>query len=349
MKIRLLTVILLAFLLACIPLYAQEDTASVRFTSLTYRQESDGSYSSTADFYVDGDLVFEAIRYPFTTAYASIPAGEHQIVAVISGEDVSSGAAFDVTLQPGGQYSLVVYGDYGQESVELLTVDETELSGSGTGAAAAVNLYSQPVDIIVNESRVVENLDTGDYAIVPLPSGMFQASISESGSPETVLLQSDFFGNASTFVLAIATGTSPEEFYLNTQITSNLTIGEYLAAAQNDPALSAFAGAAVAAELTDMLSGEGSFTVFAPQNSALETLPEDADALAALVERHIVEDNLPPYRLTDHPQLTALDGSSLSLDFGATESGLWEIGGAPIFSHIFLTNGIIYTLGTVIP
>merc|ERR1711876_137132 len=75
----------------------------------------------------------------------------------------------------------------------------------------------------------------------------------------------------------------------------------------SEPRFSTLLAAVKAADLVDTLSGEGSFTVFAPTNEAFAKVPEDAlaglladkDALTAVLLRHVVPSaiqgkNIPP-------------------------------------------------------
>merc|ERR1712088_1273815 len=75
----------------------------------------------------------------------------------------------------------------------------------------------------------------------------------------------------------------------------------------SEPRFSTLLAAVKAADLVDTLSGEGSFTVFAPTNEAFKKVPEDAlaglladkDALTAVLLRHVVPStlqgkNIPP-------------------------------------------------------
>merc|ERR1719251_242177 len=64
----------------------------------------------------------------------------------------------------------------------------------------------------------------------------------------------------------------------------------------SEPRFSTLLAAVKAADLVETLSGEGSFTVFAPTNDAFNKVPEDAlaglladkDALTAVLLRHVV-------------------------------------------------------------
>merc|ERR1712088_842827 len=75
----------------------------------------------------------------------------------------------------------------------------------------------------------------------------------------------------------------------------------------SEPRFSTLLAAVKAADLVDTLSGEGSFTVFAPTNEAFKKVPEDAlagllankEALTAVLLRHVVPSaiqgkNIPP-------------------------------------------------------
>jgi peptidoglycan hydrolase-like protein with peptidoglycan-binding domain len=76
-----------------------------------------------------------------------------------------------------------------------------------------------------------------------------------------------------------------------------------------------FLGAVESAGLTEMLSGPGPFTVFAPTDEAFAavTLPDDPDAMSALVLYHVVEDDLDAFELVTATAVTTAQGSEIAI------------------------------------
>jgi len=52
--------------------------------------------------------------------------------------------------------------------------------------------------------------------------------------------------------------------------------------------------------------------------------------------------------LPSYDTLTTLAGAVVSLNFGATDSGYWEIEGAPILWDLRLADGVIYAIDGVV-
>lgn len=126
------------------------------------------------------------------------------------------------------------------------------------------------------------------------------------------------------------------------------------AVAESESEFSVLAVALEAAGLTDMLSEEGPFTVFAPTDDAfyslpagqLETLlqPENRDQLVALLTHHVVEGKVlsSDFRAGDIP--TVDDGIlDVSLERNV------NVDGAQVLeSDIPASNGVIHAVDTVI-
>ena len=77
-----------------------------------------------------------------------------------------------------------------------------------------------------------------------------------------------------------------------------------------------FLAAVDAAGLTEMLSGGGPFTVFAPTDEAFAAfgeLPTDPAALGDLVRYHIVEGSLTAYQLLEAEEVTTVLGAPIAV------------------------------------
>ena len=115
----------------------------------------------------------------------------------------------------------------------------------------------------------------------------------------------------------IVTGVDP--------ITGDMlpTIAEILASNED---LSSLAEAVEAAGLSETLSGDGPFTLFAPSNEALEAaeLPEDPEALSSLLQAHVAENAV----LSE--DVSELDGASV------------------VTADILARNGVIHIIDAVL-
>lgn len=93
--------------------------------------------------------------------------------------------------------------------------------------------------------------------------------------------------------------------------------------------------------------------MFLPVNGVVDDLIAanlilDAGQLGDLFAAHITAQNLPPYALPQHETLTMLTGNTVSLNFGVTNTGYWEIEGVPILWDVRLADGVIYGIDGVI-
>lgn len=112
----------------------------------------------------------------------------------------------------------------------------------------------------------------------------------------------------------------------------------------------------VSADLTDALSAEGPFTVFAPINEAFAALDTGAVAyltseegmedLTNVLTYHVVAGKVMAADIVDGMTVTALNG--LELTFAVSESGVYVNGIPVIIADIQATNGVIHVIDFVI-
>ncbi|MCH8489144.1 MAG: fasciclin domain-containing protein [Oceanicaulis sp.] len=128
-------------------------------------------------------------------------------------------------------------------------------------------------------------------------------------------------------------------------------------ASENDD-FSTLVAAITAADLADALSGEGPFTVFAPNNAAFDALPagtvdslledENRDQLTAILTYHVVAGE---YLAAETPagtyDLPTLQGTTVNVVVG--EDGTVTVDGANVIAaDIQGSNGVIHVIDTVI-
>jgi uncharacterized surface protein with fasciclin (FAS1) repeats len=110
-----------------------------------------------------------------------------------------------------------------------------------------------------------------------------------------------------------------------------------------------------AAGLTEVLKGEGPFTVFAPTDEAFAAVPAEAlaalladtEALTAVLTYHVVPGELPASQVLSTSALTTVNGAEASISIG--EDGLPRIDDAVITAtDIEAKNGIIHVIDRVI-
>merc|ERR1712088_1258537 len=127
----------------------------------------------------------------------------------------------------------------------------------------------------------------------------------------------------------------------------------------SEPRFSTLLAAVKAADLVDTLSGEGSFTVFAPTNEAFKKVPEEAltgllankEELKAVLLRHVVPSaiqgkNIPPGTTA----LTTAGGEKI--DVTRDEKNLIQIQSAAGSAYVVLfdvvaSNGVVHAVDSV--
>ena len=120
----------------------------------------------------------------------------------------------------------------------------------------------------------------------------------------------------------------------------------------SEPRFSTLLAAVKAADLVDTLSGEGSFTVFAPTNEAFKKVPEEAltgllankEELKAVLLRHVVPGKT--VKLYKAPMsYDNAGGSKVTVDgYSVTTSAA----SARVTGKITATDGMVYAIDTVI-
>lgn len=113
-----------------------------------------------------------------------------------------------------------------------------------------------------------------------------------------------------------------------------------------------------AAELVDVLSNTGPFTVFAPINAAFDKLPagtvegllkpEKKDALTDILQYHVSVGVYKPESFQDGQVIGQVNGSNITVN--VKDGKVTVNGGATIVASISASNGIIHVIdGVLLP
>ncbi|MBW4436345.1 MAG: fasciclin domain-containing protein [Pleurocapsa minor GSE-CHR-MK-17-07R] len=326
--------------------HAQGDApAQLRVMQLSYLPE----ISSTIYIMLDDTVIFEQVGWPFATEYVEIAAGEHTLTtAIVDQPDASASTV--LTLEAGHSYSVIVDGEYSQ-AVAFITLDETELRADAEGSGAIiVNLTEQPIsNVTVDDAPGLSEIPADGYGFLVLPPT--EATI--GGMVGDLEYSEVFTPHANTdFLIAVRSMPSGEPQIIYHR-SSRLTIAEYLLSIHEGAQFARVATLLAQTDLLDTLSPDEHYTLFLPVNGVVDdlvaaSLIPDAAQLGDLFATHITAQNLPPYALPQHPTLTTVARNTVSINFGATDSGYWEIEGAPILWDVRLANGVIYGIDGVI-
>lgn len=343
---RNLILVMVALLFAVSVTSGQNDeTARLRVMQLSYLPE----ISAVIDIVLDDALIFEDISWPFTTDYVEVAAGDHTLTtAIVDQSDASASTV--LTLEPGHSYSVIVNGQYSQQVI-FVVVEETELLPEAGGSTAIIiNLTEQAIsNVTIDEAPVSSEIPAGDYGFLELP--LTEATI--GGMIGDLSYSETFTPHANTdFLIAVRLQPSGEPQVIYHR-SSRLTIAEYLQSIHEGAQFARVAELLAQTDILDSLADGSAYSLFLPVNGVVDNLaaanrlPNPAQ-LNDLLAMHITAQSLPPYALTQYQTLTTLDGTTLSLSFGATDSGYWEIEGVAILWDVRLANGVIYAIDGVI-
>jgi len=110
-----------------------------------------------------------------------------------------------------------------------------------------------------------------------------------------------------------------------------------------------------AAELVDVLSNAGPFTVFAPTNAAFEKLPagtvegllkpDKKDALSDILQYHVAVAVYKPEMFTDGQIISMANGGNVTM---GVKDGKITVNGANVVATVPASNGIIHIIDNVL-
>lgn len=110
-----------------------------------------------------------------------------------------------------------------------------------------------------------------------------------------------------------------------------------------------------AADLVDVLKGDGPFTVFAPTDEAFAALPEgtveslllpeNKDQLVAILTYHVVPGKVMSTDLSDDMEAATVQGETVTIDL---DSGVQVEGANVVIADVETSNGVIHVIDTVI-
>lgn len=126
--------------------------------------------------------------------------------------------------------------------------------------------------------------------------------------------------------------------------------------AAGNPDFSTLVAALQAADLVDALSGEGPFTVFAPNNEAFAMLPdgtlemlllpENKDQLVEILTYHVVPGKVMAADVVELTEATSLEGDTIAIT--VSDEGVMVDDADVIATDIEASNGVIHVIDAVI-
>lgn len=272
-----------------------------------------------------------------TFGYLYLSPGTYSVAVVPTGKEIEEALLepVDVSVEAGHRYAIAVLGQADEPSHTPLVIDETA-AYQEIGARPTDN-----VGITINNLRGVKGIDWHNggqvwqenvpyggskAAISPAGDGGGGFAITVSGAPDQVI---DSAGGVPDPVIANAAsvsgtgtddlhcfgGTYPGQMGQNFDVqssspTSTLNTVDFLQLqsdvaardTRNTNTFTTFLKAIEAADLSDLLTTNSPYMLFAPTDEAFEALPKeeldalmaDSDALADLLRTHIAPGYYPP-------------------------------------------------------
>jgi uncharacterized surface protein with fasciclin (FAS1) repeats len=193
---------------------------------------------------------------------------------------------------------------------------------------------------------------TTSFAVLATGAALFVAgcgdddnTASNSGASDTAAMTTPAADSMSSDKQPVEVGG--EMMYPDKNVVEN---------ASNAPNLSTLVSAVKAAGLVETLSGEGPFTVFAPDNDAFDKLPkatltdllkpENKKQLTDILTYHVVPGTYAASDLTDGQELKTVNGETLKV---SVKDGTVKVGDATVTqADVFQSNGVAHVIDTVL-
>jgi hypothetical protein len=358
-------------LLAALPAVAQDDKTDVFVT--TYDPATSAHYrvahfvpdAGPVDVLVNGELgAVKALGYPEVSDWITVPAGAQALTIVPTGEEEDAALLEPVGLNmaPMGFYTVVLMGNVsdGTLQAQVLEPDTTALT-PGTTRVTFLQAIDKGdnVGFYRDEVPFTTGFNVGDVYTEVVDSGthMFQA-VTGGDNPVVLAEQADVeLRENRTYIIASVgqAGTSgdtePQFVVIETPFANYLMgsgelaqPGTIVQAIQTTDLTGDLSDALVAANLVDVLEGEGPFTLFAPAELRLDDLAsKDPATLEAILSAHVVEGEYLSQDLAQGVTLTSLAGTPIMVD--VVNNG-FSVNGVPILTvNIPASNGVVHLIG----
>lgn len=215
------------------------------------------------------------------------PPTQAAIQAALGGQESAQVGALQAILIAAGYYDGTVDGQWSPEVEAALIAMQRDLGVEPTGVIDAATL------------RALQQALAGADEAPDMPS----TTAPEPTSPTTLPPQTT------------TTSAAPTTTAATTPPTTAPVEGSVLEVLAETGQFTVFLGAVDAAGLTELLSGPGPYTVFAPTDEAFAavTIPDDPEALSALVLYHVIEDDLDAFELVSATSVTTAQGSDIAV------------------------------------
>ena len=361
---KLSMLVAIALTVALIPHVSAQDELSnayVRFVHLV-------PDATDVEIAVDGTTLEDsAVGFGEVSDWQTVPAGTSSLNVMPVGSTATDAvASLDAAeLLPESWVTvLVTAGPDGSTIAVPVLEDLSDMSPgvsrvtfvNATGLDDTVNFLRDGVPFVTELASLGSESGVTTTTTLTVDAGTYDFAATPTQSPDQVIGEQQGIDiDEGTVYLIVATDTPEAELVIHQtdratylmEIGAMEEPGTIIQAAQSDARLTPWLNAVEQAGLTDLLSGEGPYTVFVPadfvMDDALEEFSGDAEALADWLRAHIVEGDLKSRHVFEADTLTALDGTTLTIE---ADTDTAYVSGAEVLAvNIPATNGTIHLIG----
>lgn len=322
--------------------------------------------AGTVDLTVNGETSrVTGLEYPAISDWIALAPGTATLA--LNGSDLGLGSmdftvntdqwttVFVVPTTDGGVTTSTLLEDFNPDDLLPGTARITFVNALGNDQL--VNFSQDDVPQFTELGSVGAEDDVNITSSLPYDAGTFSFSVSATESGNVLDQMADVKINDTSYYLFAVVGGDDPHLVVDETTAAEVDIlegdleapGTIIQSAQANDQLAPFYEAVEIAGLTEQLSGEGSFTIFAPIDFAMDDVLEqyrnDPATLEQILLNHVVEGDLKSSDVFDSASLTTLGGETLTIE--QTEQGF--VNGQQIVQvNVPATNGTIHIINGVL-
>jgi uncharacterized surface protein with fasciclin (FAS1) repeats len=321
------------------------------------------------DIYVNGELAVRNLSYPQVSGWFTVAPGTYNIAVTAADADVSNTLIPAVSISASGDTWQTVAAtgsvNSGTLTTTLIPEDYSDLM-PGTGGFTFFNaLEGGPIVNFVRNDVLYfaqisfpGNENIGSSSSLREDAGLFNVRVEAADDPNNVIAEQtdlEIPENAYTLIALVGTPDNPQ---LATFVTDRAVVaiekgllpepGTLMDALRANENLTAFADAVEQAGLSDLLTSETEYTIFAPANFVLDDMGSmSQDELANLLQGYIIEEKFPSRTVIDTGTFTPLAGTNLVVT--TSGNGIFVNDNVEVIDvNIPATNGVIHMLNALV-
>jgi uncharacterized surface protein with fasciclin (FAS1) repeats len=363
-KIALTLVVLLFALLVSAVVGAQE------FTHIRVAHFSPDT--PTVEVYVNGQPSgIQALSFGDISGWVELPAGTYSVAVAPYGAGIEAAAIgpANFSLSSGAWVTVAATGSLsaGTLGADVISEDYSPIPANEARVTVFHGIEDAPaVDVILPDgAKLISNLGFGSARTLSVPAGTYDLAVVAAGTsgPAVINLAGTTLNNQTFYFVAATNRLAAPQVALSalSQDTVAPLFGKRYASgtiaqiASSDGRFNTLVTALQAAGLVDTLNGPGSFTVFAPTDSAFAKLPADTlnavladkDLLTTILLYHVLGGKALASDVVSQTSLNMLAGGSVSVT--VNDNGVFLNGNSKIvLTDIQATNGVIHVIDTVL-